>query len=281
MDFKIGVIVNSFRLSIPEGIKKAAEVGADGIQIYATYGDITPDNLTPAKRKELLDMIKSHGLVVSALVGDFGHPGFCDASLNPKRIEDSKKVLDLAKDLETNVVTTHIGAVPDDDTSDRWKIMQEACEHLGEYGDQIGAYFAIETGPEPAVLLKKFLDSMSSHGVRVNFDPANLHMVVGDVAKDAVKVLGDYIVHTHAKDGIMLNKTDREIIYGLAPKPKDMPPAFKEVPLGEGGVNFPEYLPALAATGYKGFLTIEREVGPDPEGDIRKAVKFLKEIIGQ
>jgi len=240
-----------------------------------------PDNLTPAKRKELLDMIKSHGLVVSALVGDFGHPGFCDPSLNPKRIEDSKKVMDLAKDLETDVVTTHIGAVPDDDTSDRWKTMQEACEQLGEYGDQIGAYFAVETGPESSTLLKKFLDSLNSRGVRVNFDPANLVMVIGEPAKDAATVLGDYIVHTHAKDGIMLNKTDREIIYGLAPRPKDMPPAFKEVPLGEGDVNFPEYLKALASTGYKGFLTIEREVGPDPEKDIRKAVQFLKELIGR
>ena len=281
MDFKIGVIVNSFRLGVIEGIKKAAEVGADGIQIYATRGEMAPDNLTPAKRRELLDMIKSYGLTISALVGDFGHPGFCDPSLNPQRIIDSKKVLDLAKDLQTNVVTTHIGAVPDDDTCDRWKIMQEACEKLGEYGDNIEAYFAIETGPEPAVLLKKFLDSMKSNGVRVNFDPANLVMVVGDIAKEAVGVLGDYIVHTHAKDGIMLNRTDREIIYGLAPRPKDMPPAFKEVPLGEGDVNFPEYLKALAATGFKGFLTIEREVGPDPEGDIRKAVSFLKEIIGK
>ncbi|HBN82491.1 MAG TPA: xylose isomerase [Clostridiales bacterium] len=281
MDFKIGVIVNSFRLGVAEGIKKAAEVGADGVQLHASRGETAPENLTPAKRKELLDMIKSNGMVVSALVGDFGHPGFCDASLNAKRIEDSKRVLDLAKDLETNVVTTHIGAVPDDDKSDRWKIMKEACEELGEYGDKIDASFAIETGPESAVLLKKFLDSMSSNGVRVNFDPANLVMVVGDVAKDAVKVLGDYIVHTHAKDGIMLNKTDREIIYGLAPRPKDMPPAFKEVPLGEGDVNFPEYLEALASTGFKGFLTIEREVGTNPEADIRKAVTFLKDIIGR
>ena len=34
--FKIGVMVDSFRLGIAEGIRKAAEVGAEGIQIYAT-----------------------------------------------------------------------------------------------------------------------------------------------------------------------------------------------------------------------------------------------------
>ena len=70
--FKIGVMVDSFRLGIEEGIKKAAEVGGEGIQIYATSGEFAPENLSPARRKELLDIIKSNGLVVSALCGDLG-----------------------------------------------------------------------------------------------------------------------------------------------------------------------------------------------------------------
>ena len=50
-----------------------------------------------------------------------------------------------------------------------------------------------------------------------------------------------------------------------------------EVPLGKGGVKWPEYLKALDSVGYKGYLTIEREVGDDPAGDIGMAVDFLKE----
>ena len=47
--------------------------------------------------------------------------------------------------------------------------------------------------------------------------------------------------------------------------------SFLEVPLGTGSVDFPKYLEALTAVGYKGFLTIEREVGKSPEKDIRIA----------
>ena len=43
--------------------------------------------------------------------------------------------MDLAKDLNTNVVTTHIGVVPEDPNHPRWAILQEACEELAEYGD--------------------------------------------------------------------------------------------------------------------------------------------------
>ncbi len=59
----------------------------------------------------------------------------------------------------------------------------------------------------------------------------------------------------------------------------DMGKLFEEVPLGKGGVEWDAYLAALRETGFSGFLTIEREVGDDPEKDIREAVRFLKEKI--
>ena len=49
--------------------------------------------------------------------------------------------------------------------------------------------------------------------------------------------------------------------------------------MGEGDVDFPNYLKALNDIGFKGFLTIEREVGDDPEGDIGAAVRFLQNLI--
>lgn len=39
-----------------------------------------------------------------------------------------------------------------------------------------------------------------------------------------------------------------------------------------------KYLNALEDIGYKGFLTIEREVGDDPAKDIRSAVEFLEKL---
>ena len=42
---------------------------------------------------------------------------------------------------------------------------------------------------------------------------------------------------------------------------------------------FKEYLAALEEVGYRGFLTIEREVGENPGRDIAAAVDFLKNII--
>nr|WP_305139724.1 sugar phosphate isomerase/epimerase family protein [uncultured Acetatifactor sp.] len=277
-DFSIGVMLESFRQPTQVALKKAREVGAKGIQMYAVSGEHAPEALAGAKRRELLDMVKSEGLVFSALCGDLGK-GFHNLGLNPELIEKSKRILDLAKDLETDIVTTHIGVVPEDPGHERYKIMQEACFQLAEYADSVGAHFAIETGPETSAVLKGFLDGLHSTGVAVNLDPANLVMVTGDDPVQAVHNLKDYIVHTHAKDGVRNYYRNPEEVYGLVEAEMLASPSFEEVPLGKGGVDFKNYLKALDEIGYHGFLTIEREVGDDPEGDIRLAVEFLNGLI--
>ncbi|BBI35378.1 sugar phosphate isomerase/epimerase family protein [Cohnella abietis] len=284
--WKIGVIVDSFRVGVREGLIKAREVGADGVQIYAVSGEMDPANLSSSARKEYKSYIESLGLQISALVGDLGGHGFQDKTVNAEKIEKSKRILDLAVELGTNVVTTHIGIVPDDRNSEIYESLHNACDELSRYATSMNAYFAIETGPETSAHLKSFLDGLSSNGLSVNFDPANMVMVTGDDPAQGVHNLKDYIVHTHAKDGIRLREVDPRQIYGFLgyegldhdkiAEDAESGDAFREVPLGQGGVNWELYLKALRDIGYNGYLTIEREVGTNPEADIAAAVQFLK-----
>ena len=277
-NYPIGVMLHSFRCGTKEAIEKAAKLNVQGIQLLATFGETSPDELKGSKRAELMDMMKSNGLCFSALCSDFG-VGFTDPEKNPELIEKSKRVLDLAKDLETNIVTTHIGVVPTDKTSDRYKIMQEACFELSRYADSLDAHFAIETGPEIATTLKMFLDDLGSKGVAVNFDPANFVMVTGDDPVKAVYTLKDYIVHTHAKDGIKLADVPPEEIYKYIDEEEHSGRQYIELQLGQGHVDFDNYLKALEEVGYRGYLTIEREVGENPAEDIGMAAEFLREKI--
>ncbi|MBR5772603.1 MAG: sugar phosphate isomerase/epimerase [Clostridia bacterium] len=276
--FSIGVIIDSFRTDTVSAVKKAAACGAEGIQVYATSGEMAPENMNVQKIAAFRDLVAGEGLVVSALCGDLGG-GFGSREDNPAKVEKSKRILDLAKEIGTDIVTTHIGVVPSDKNHERYKIMQEACFELASYADSIGAHFAVETGPETSAVLRDFLDSLGSTGVAVNLDPANLVMVTGDDPAGAVFNLRKYIVHTHAKDGKQLFYKDPEIVYGLVKDPLVTGSSFLEVPLGEGSVPWDAYLDALDEIGYKGFLTIEREVGDNPERDIIAAVEFLKSKI--
>ncbi|MBQ1368097.1 MAG: TIM barrel protein, partial [Firmicutes bacterium] len=142
--FPIGVILDSFRCDISTALDKAVKVGAQGLQVYATYGEMSPEVLVGEKRAAFKQSVADHGLAISALCGDLGE-GFVNPKRNPELIERSKRILDMAVELGTNVVTTHIGVVPTDPRHPRYAIMQDACGQLAEYADSLNAHFAIET----------------------------------------------------------------------------------------------------------------------------------------
>ena len=274
----IGIMADSLRLPFAESLQKCRQLGADGVQLYAVSGEMAPEAQTPEKIAEKRRILADNGLAVSALCGDFGGHGFCLAEENPEKILRSKRIVDLALALGCHVVTTHIGVVPADAGCDRYRM------ELAEYAHRNGAWFAVETGPEPAARLRQFLDSLGTPGVGVNMDPANLVMVTDDDPVAAVHTLAPYIVHTHAKDGVLRKKTDPQIIYDFFAEggigDLRLEEYFLETPLGEGSVPFDDYLHALDDIGYRGYLTIEREVGADPAADIRKAVAFLRQHCG-
>ena len=279
---KIGVITDCFKKSHAEGIKTAASLGINGVQIYATTGEFSPD-LPPSQKENYKKLIKENGLVVSALCGDMGGYGFERAEDNPSRIEKTKRIIDLAVEFGTKTVTTHIGVIPSDKNESRYAVMLKALTECGLYAKDRGVTLAIETGPEKALTLLSFLRDTKG-GVGVNLDPANFTMVTGQDPVEAVYLLKEYIVHTHAKDGIMLDKDQdpTAVYHAFAEGGVDALNAcegFKEVPLGEGEVDWDKYLQALKDIGYEGFLTIERECGDDPVGDIKKAVDFLRSKI--
>lgn len=279
---KIGVIIDSFKTDFLNSIKAAKAVGAGGVQIGAKFlvgkgdelfsGAPKTDVVSIGDAKAILD---EYGMRASAICGDFGCAMYY--TKNRAYIDLEKRLLDMAKELGTNIVTTHIGVVPETEDCVQYEAMHEVCYELAEYARSIDGHFAVETGPESSAALKKFLDSLGSRGVAVNLDPANLVMCAGDDPVEAVYNLKDYIVHTHAKDGVQHKPFDTRALY--APRYYGIkrlgPGYFEEVPLGKGKVDFPKYLAALSDIGYDGYLTIEREVGEDPAEDIRCAVNFL------
>lgn len=257
---KIGVRIEGFRLPLAAACEKASKMGISGIQMNSGR-DLSV--WTKQRINEVKLILDCYGLELSAFCGDIGN--YMDPAINVERVETFKRSLELAKEFGINIVTTHIGIVPAEDNEQR-RVMWDACRKMAVHAEKCDACFAVETGPESGRVLADFLASLDSPGAKVNLDPANLVMVAGDDPIDAVEALAPYIVHTHAKDGIKYEQETNGRKY-------------LEVPLGTGGVPFPQYLKKLREIGFDGYLAIEREVGADPAADIKLAVDFLKEQI--
>jgi len=254
---KVGIILGTLGLGLKGDLRRAKDIGAHGVQLWIVNNELDPRTLTRTGAEDLMAYMTSLNLERSALCGDIG--GFCDPATVDERIARTKQMFDLCVQLQTPILTTHIGTVPEDSASRAYSSLVDAVREVAEYAAARGCCFATETGPESGEALGKFLDAVHSEGAKVNFDPANLCMAGFKYLEDVV-ALRRFIVHTHAKDGV----TD--------------PP--KEVPLGKGEVDFPEYIKTLRGIGYSGYLTVERECGDDPAKDITEAVEFLKTLEG-
>ncbi|MBO6280301.1 MAG: sugar phosphate isomerase/epimerase [Bacilli bacterium] len=279
---KLGVITDCFKRNLEESIKLAASLGLDGVQIYATTGEFSPQTLTENKKEFYKELLNNNNLVVSALCGDMGGHGFENEKDNIERIEKTKRIIDLAKEFNTKVITTHIGVIPSSKNEPRYQIMLKAITKCGIYAKERGITLAIETGPEKASVLLQFLKDTKG-GVGVNLDPANFVMVTDQDPVEAVYLLKDYIVHTHLKDGILLHKVDPKIIYDYFAEggieALNVSDYFIETAVGKGNVDFAKYVKALKEINYNGFLTIERETGSNPLKDIKQAISYITPII--
>ena len=97
-------------------------------------------------------------------------------------MERSKRVVDLALEMETNIVTTHIHQVPVEECEKK-EVMRKACRELAEYADSVGAYFAIETGGDKKIVL------VCAHGGNVN--------MLNNFARSVLHEKNDYMVFVY------------------------------------------------------------------------------------
>jgi sugar phosphate isomerase/epimerase len=123
-----------------------------------------------------------------------------------------------------------------------------------------GQWFLFETGQEtPAALLRLFQD-LGRPNVGVNYDTGNLILYGKANPVDGLDVIGQYVRDVHAKDGEY---------------PTDGYALGKEVPLGEGKVDFCAVIAKLKALDYDGAITIECEL----RGDVRPALWQAKRLL--
>jgi len=273
-------MLSNLKMDAYEGMKEVVKMGVPGIHLSVDSGRFAPDSMDQKARKALVERIRSLGLEISAVSAWGGQVDLCEAEKGEENVTWAKKIIDLAVDLETSIWQAHIGVMPRKAADPRWKTLLENTTRIASYAESRGACLAIETGPEPPSVIRRLIETVGSPGLRVNYDPANLILWPPILATRAaipyekekslkefmpvegVKVLGPYIVHTHAKDATVNEK-------GQA----------KEVPLGEGLIDWSHYVKLLREYGFNGYFAIERETGKDPVGDVKKAVAFLSNLL--
>src|SRR5438045_4962521 len=180
--------------------------------------------------------------------------------------DGARQASDFAKKCGIPAVQTHCGFLPENPNDPVYKETIEAIREVVSYCKQNGQNFRYETGQETPITLVRAIRDVGLDNQGVNFDVANLILYGKANPVDAVEIIGPYVQGVHAKDGLW---------------PTDPKNLGKEVPIGQGKVDFPRVIRRLKEMNYQGAITIEREIsGPQQMEDIRKEKVYLEKLIG-
>jgi sugar phosphate isomerase/epimerase len=203
--------------------------------------------------------------------------GFIPPATRAPREGRTRKVIDLAAGLGVPGFACHIGFVPEDPSDPDYIAVRDIVRRICDETDRRRMTFALETGQEPAQVMKAFLEDVGRENLRINFDPANLILYGTGDPIEALDVLAPWVASVHVKDGI----------WPLPDKPGSL---GTETPLGEGSVGIDRFIAKLKQIGYTGPLTIEREVSLEQDmddrhkeglshlADIRDAIALLERL---
>ena len=195
--------------------------------------------------------------------------GLVPKEYRAKRLEELKIGGRFAYELGVKNIISHTGYISDNPRAEDHIGVVEALKELCAELKERGQTFSFETGEELPLTLSIMIHEIGLDNVGINFDPANLISGGRSTSPcDAMELLGSRVTGFHAKDAIPAKFGE----FG-----------GKQVPVGEGKVDFERLLRQLKELNYSGDVVIEHEMysRPDRDGDIIKTREYLEKAISK
>lgn len=258
-ELRIGVQLKSLRQPLRAALRSAAELGARGVELDART-EVRPQEMSQTALRQLRKLLEDHRLAVCA-IGFSTRRGYGNLDELDRRVEATRQVMQMAHALGTPFVINQVGRVPEKSEGSEWETLTEVLRELGEYAHRVGAMLCADTGSESGADLLRLVQALPDGALGVNFNPGNL-VSNEHSALEAAQVLGPYVRHVHAVDGV------RDLSKGRG----------MEVELGRGAVDFPEIIATLEEHGYRGYYTVARDGASDPLGEAARAIRYLRSL---
>ncbi len=227
--------------------------------------------------EQIRDAVRQTGVAITTVFCGFEGESYADiptvintVGLVPEeareaRVEKIEQISQFARELGVDRIGAHIGFIPHDRADPRYDALVETVRGICDALAAREQVFALETGQETAESLKEFIADVDRENLRVNFDPANMVLYGTEPPIPATQLLMPWIDGVHCKDGTWPTEKDQ---------------LGHETPFGQGDVAATEWLQTLVQAGYRGPLTIEREIsGPQQMQDVIAAKNFIEDAV--
>lgn len=247
-------------LSLIDFLYKAAALGYEAVELAAKRPHASPLDLDAAQLDRVRQVLAETGLTVVCMASyhDWSTPpDHPDMAYTEKELVYWRAVVEVAAALDCRLVRTYTGFFHDGPPHrQQWdrcvRGLQEAARIAARYGVTMGVQNHSCIASHPDSLMDMVTD-IGEGNVGIVLDApmvAEHHLPL----RETVLRVGQRIVHSHLTDFV------RRTRYRYLPETVTYEEAGLEmvaVPVGEGDVNYPEFVTALADIGYQGALSYE------------------------
>jgi len=267
---QLGVMVH-LRDDPEAAIKKVADLGLETCQLG------WPPTMTVEDGRMVRGLADDHGVTITTLwaalpgmaVWNFIEGPITIGLVPPEwraiRVQTLENAARIAGEIGVQSITTHCGFIAEYPGDPLYAGTIVALKQVARACEAAGVEFWFETGQETPITLLRTIQDVGSDKLGINLDPANLLMYGKANPVDALDTFGQHVRGVHAKDGHY---------------PTEGNSLGKEAPMGEGRVNFPVLVPKLKGMGFRGALTIEREISGEKQvEDIKRAIEILTPLL--
>ncbi len=273
-DWEIGVFA-SIDAGLGVNLDVVRELDVPTIQLHAPH----TETRTKESATRFLSRLAENNLRLTAVFGGFEGESYDDIpavertvglvplATRAARLAEMKQISDFTQLLQCDVIALHLGFVPHSNSGSGYMGVVEVTRELCDHARGNGQNLHLETGQETADSLLQCITDVDRDNLFVNFDPANMIRYGTGEPIDALKKIGAYVRSIHCKDANWSEEPGKQ--WG------------EETPLGQGQVNMELYLSTLKSIGYRGPLTIEREIPQEPDrqkNEIGQAVSLLSKL---
>lgn len=254
----IGIDIGDLRTPPKDALRTAAAMSFDAVEVPTVAGDLSPKSLTPSGRRHFSRLVSGLGLDLAALSADMPGLRLTDPARADERIAETVRIIELARDIGVEVVTSSVGALSHPETGELSSLAIEGLSRMAEVADACGVRFAIRPSSDGGERIGEILAEVGCRSLKIGWDPAAMVMRgVNPLA--AIERYAEHITLFHARDALA-GGVER---------------GGQETGLGEGEVDLLGVLDVLGSLEYSGPYILRRVDGPRPVDELLAARDVL------
>lgn len=248
-------------------VESAKRYGYNGVELRGAGRQHISFEISPLERKEIRTIFEENGLEICCISAytRFSTPVREERESN---IDTLVRYCELARELNSPLVRSFIGDVPEDIKETDWlEYIPEALHSAGERIKGSGVDVVIETHDyfSTGKLIAQLIERAKSENIKALWDVWHPYRS-GEPPEETISYLRNYLRHMHIKDARIIGE-DWQLV---------LP--------GDGDIPLKKITGLLKDTGYNGYLSFEWEKMwhpeiPEPEIAFPRYVEYMNSII--